>query len=52
MRCGLFVTDKDVLDLVLVEDGVVDVKGCPAGVAEYEFNTFIVQGTNECITTG
>jgi hypothetical protein len=39
MDCGLLVANEDVLELVLIENCVVDVENCTAGIAEHVFDT-------------
>ena len=47
MEGGLLVPDEDVLEAVLLEDLVVDVEDCPAGIAEHVFDTLFGQTAHD-----
>jgi hypothetical protein len=40
------------LDLVLLEQLVINEQDCPAGVAEYEFDPFLVQAFDQDVRPG
>ena len=50
MAGGLLVTDQDVLDLVLLKDGVVNMQHGATGITKQEFNAFIRERANEHFT--
>ena len=52
MRGGLLVADEDVLDTLLLEDGVVDVQRRPARVAEDVLDSLVLQRADEHFPTG
>jgi hypothetical protein len=47
MHCGLFVTHEDVLEFVLLEDGVVDIQDRSAGVAKDVFHALFRQAAHQ-----
>ena len=52
MNGGLFMTDKNVPDLVVLEQGVVDWKDRAARIAEDDFNTFILKRLQQSSAPG
>jgi hypothetical protein len=52
MHGGLFVTNQDVLEFVLLEDCVVDIEDGATRIAEDVFNTLFSQATDEYIRAG
>src|SRR5690606_24267859 len=52
MGGGLFVAHQDVLDFVLLEDGVVNVQHRAARIAKKVFNPLVLQGADEHFRTG
>ena len=46
MNGGLLVTDEDVLELVLLENGVVDIENGPARIAKDVFDALFGQATH------
>ena len=49
MGRGLFVADKDMLDPVLLENGIIDREDRPAGIAENDVDAEVAQRLNEDI---
>ena len=47
MHRALLVAHQDVLYLVLVEQGIIDVKHRATGIAEHVFDLFLLQATHD-----
>jgi hypothetical protein len=47
MDSGLLMANEDVLEFVLLEDGVVNIQDGAAGIAKDVFDTFFCEATNE-----
>jgi hypothetical protein len=47
MDSGLLMANEDVLEFVLLEDGVVNIQDGAAGIAKDVFDTFFREATNE-----
>ncbi len=52
MHRGLFVAHQNVLEFVLIEDGVVDIQDGAAGIAEHVFDAFLGQAAHDNFGAG
>ncbi len=52
MQCGLLVAHQDMFDLVLVEQGVVNVEHGSARVAEHKLDTLLLEALDRYFCTG
>jgi hypothetical protein len=46
MHRALFVADQNVLDFVLLEQLIVEIQHCPAGIAENIFDPLLLKATH------
>jgi hypothetical protein len=52
MHCRLLVANQNMLDLILLEQRVINVKDRPARIAEYVFDLFFLQAPDYNLRTG